>query len=410
MFGLETVADWFDEIHNENKQFLQKEFQGWVDEQYQKHGEGWQFYGVAAGAATLEAMYTFSGGVASGFVDTLRIGEGLKEGTATGVLKDGLRALTVVGGAAKVVRVAAAEVKIGGWMSCTFSSSAKAAALSGRQSVQTAFQNLAKGYGGASTVSAPTFAGTSTPLALASELKAMGGNVSMNAVQSLDEVAALARHAKGPVVFGVRWAGPAGTPGGGHTMVAFRDIVGRIRFADQSGKVFKSVSQLGPVAEVYQDAMIVHDAAMITVLKAGTVAQVLGANLQQVDPVAMSKLESKVREKTGRPSPLPPPTRKPVGAKPAPAGTPTRQTNQGLFSMADAPMSVTDPSGSATIGNSSVTYYYTVRPGDTLQAVARTYYGGTQHAAWLRSMNAEAVGAGQALDAPLPVGIGLKMP
>jgi hypothetical protein len=88
MLGIERIAELFDELHAENKRSLGIEFQGWVNNVYRSEGETWRFYGAAATASAAEALYTFAGGVSAGFVDLLRLGDGVKAGTLGGVVQD----------------------------------------------------------------------------------------------------------------------------------------------------------------------------------------------------------------------------------------------------------------------------------------------------------------------------------
>ena len=82
MLGLEKVADMFDEIHRDNLKTINSGFQGWVTNNYQTYGEGWQFYGSAVVAGAAEALYTVAAGLGAGLVDTLRLGEGVKTDSA----------------------------------------------------------------------------------------------------------------------------------------------------------------------------------------------------------------------------------------------------------------------------------------------------------------------------------------
>ena len=241
MFGAEEWADAFDDLYHDNMKWYRHEMQGWVDGIYQSDGEGAKFYAAAVVAGVGDALFDFVQGMGAGLVDTLRVGEGVKEGTAWGVAKDGLRVITIAGGALKVVRVAAAELEIGGQMSCTFSSSAKAAAISGnRLPLSVTFDELAQTAGGRAVVSSPAFPGTSSPLSLVGQLRNMGATVSQVPTGSLADVAEMAGKARGPVLFGVEWSS-----GGGHTMVAYRNIFGQIRFADQLGRTVSEVTQIG---------------------------------------------------------------------------------------------------------------------------------------------------------------------
>jgi hypothetical protein len=134
MFGAEKWADAFDDLHRQNMKDINRGLQGWVDDQFQSHGEGWQFYGAAGVAAATEALYSFvSGTMGGGMVDVLRLGEGVKKGTAWGVLQDGLRVLSVAGGVLRFLRITRAFAVGGGPNSCVITSATKAMRLSGNK-------------------------------------------------------------------------------------------------------------------------------------------------------------------------------------------------------------------------------------------------------------------------------------
>ena len=303
MLGLEKVADMFDEIHRDNLKTINSGFQGWVTNNYQTYGEGWQFYGSAVVAGAAEALYTVAAGLGAGLVDTLRLGEGVKTDSGWGYAQDGLRLITVFGGAYKVARLAAMNLKLGGAMTCTISSSTKALVASGNlwlRSVRPAvlFDQLAEMYGGTAKVMSPTFGGTATPVVYADLFRMLGVRITRLTFTTLTEVETAVRSAKGPIVFGVRWVG-----GGGHTMVAFRDITGVVRYADQFGRSVTSVTSLGQVASVAPEAMLVHDSFMLQGLRLGAIGELLATPLFSVDPIGMTRLEAKVRQVTGRPVP-----------------------------------------------------------------------------------------------------------
>jgi hypothetical protein len=294
MFGAEKVADMFDELHEENKREIQRGFQGWVDEIYREEGESVSFYGAAVTAGVLDTLYGFAGGMGAGLVDLTRLGEGVKEGTAWGVAKDGLRAVSVFGGAFRVVRLAAAELKLGGQMSCVLSSSAKAAALGGHGRLSAFVSSLTKPLGGQPAVFGPNFGGLNFTQ-FVSNLKTIGLNGSWKSVTKLDDIVAMAKEVRGPVLFDIQW-----NAGGGHTMVAFRDLFGRVRFADQWGAAVPNLSQLNTLGKLHPQAMILHDAAVVLAARWGAVGNFLTAPLYSIPPSVMQGIETEARRQTGR--------------------------------------------------------------------------------------------------------------
>jgi hypothetical protein len=303
MLGLEKVADMFDEIHRDNIKTIQSGFQGWVTNNYQTYGEGWQFYGSAVVAGAAEALYTVAAGLGAGLVDTLRLGQGVKSDSGWGYAQDGLRLITVFGGVYKVARLAAMNIKLGGLMSCTISSSTKALISSGNLWARSArpavlFNQLAELFGGTREVLDPAFVGTKTATEYADLFRMLGVRVTRMSFRTLAEVEAATRTARGPVVFAVEW-----TNSGAHAMVAYRDIMGGVRYADQLGRTITSLELSGKVASILPDAMLVHDSFMLQGFQYGAIAELFATPLFSVDPVGMTRLEAKVRQVTGRPVP-----------------------------------------------------------------------------------------------------------
>lgn len=355
MLGAEKVADLFDEIHKDNQKAIERGLQDWVSGIYTSEGENWEFYGAAVTAGVADALYTFVGGMGAGLVDLLRVGEGVKEGTAWGVAKDGLRAISIFGGVFRVARLVAAELKLGGAMTCTLSSSSKAAMLSGntfRQSVL--FDRMAALFGGRSAVMSPAFTGTATPLEMEAFFNATGVRVTKQVVTSVDDVVELAEKAKGPVVFGVRWGS-----GGGHTMVAYRGLLGEVRFADQAGRTVTDVAKIGLAQSTYIDAMIVHDATIVQAMRLGTVGHFLAAPLYDVNPDAMRKVEQKARAEAHHPAPRP-------------TAPPQKVIVESMteITICKPPEII----GERQFQQCRKFYLYKVRPGDSVRLIAKKVY------------------------------------
>ena len=322
MFGLEEWADAFDAMHEDNMRAFRRSAQSWVDSEYKDGGEGVGFYAAAVTAGVGDALFDFVQTMGGGMVDTLRIGEGVKEG-GWGYLKDGLRVVSVVGGALRVARVAGAIAVGGGEMSCAFTSATKAMRFSGSKYVIPLSKVAGEFYPGMTAaaaeakVTAQSFQGLSgnEVIRLMGQLRTMGAEVeSAQGLTSLDEISALARQGRGPVVFGVQWTG-----GGGHIMMAYRTVTGGVRFADQFGNFQDFASLTGKVSGVLSEAAVVKNAMALEATTAPVAAQLLsqfrskgdpptvhdllGLPLHSVPPKVMQHVEKSVREQTGRPVP-----------------------------------------------------------------------------------------------------------
>jgi len=410
MFGLEHWADVFDQIHEENQRTIRSGFNEWVRSVYGEHGEGWQLYGAAVTAGTAEALYTFAGGMGQGLVDLLRVGEGAKKGSILGVAQDGLRVVSVVAGGLRVARLAAPFIRFGGVMSCTVSSSAKAALLSGNWFRGWAiFDKLAHTFGGRAAVLGAGFGGA-WPAQVFATMRSLGMRITTFNIKTVSDAIAAAQTARGPIVFTVRWAN-----GAGHTVVAFRDLLGKIRFADQFGR---KVANMNAAVGVDTLAGLVHDADMLQLLRAALAAQLgsglalpkpegdqgsgltaepaddgqvygLAVPLHPVNPEGMRELERVVRQKTGRAAP---------GSAPIVPGKYDVTTSESCFrpnsDMAPVCVGVT-------------VKRYTVGTGDTLSLISQRVYGTSHNWQRIYDANRRSIGPNPHL---LRIGMVLDVP
>lgn len=249
------VADDFDKMRTDNMKFYKSSAQAWVTsvgEEYGYDGISSIFtYRAAFLASTGEVLLDFVQGVgAATFIDPLRLGAGVKKGTAGGYLEDALRVVGVVGGALKLLKFAkfvrGASKVGGGMMSCLPTSAAKSvgmARLIGFPTVEEMAQATAHGFGKWFVrFPRPYFNGSSWAEVLPMIEKA-GLTVETQPVKNASQIVNLVNQNKGPVLFGIEWpsvTGAAGNviPGSRHAMMAYRPFFGSgIRLADQFGNL-----------------------------------------------------------------------------------------------------------------------------------------------------------------------------
>jgi hypothetical protein len=313
------LANDFDKMREDNMKFYRTHAQAWVDSVYKEYGDDGvgaiPTYTVALLASTGDVLLDFVQGVgASTFIDPLRLGEGVKKGTAGGYVEDSLRVIGVVGGAVKLLKfgkfaLAAGELR-GGVMSCTSSSAAKALIQAEIKSLPTV-EEVAKGTSGGTSVLAPSYSGAFIKEIVPNLTKAsVGATVEQSQVSSVKEVVNLVNQNKGPVLFSVSWQAAGSAPGGAHSMMAYRPFFGSgIRLADQFGNlhtlesvntaagpafrviagpgttaarlsgfagVVKRGDVIGQIASVYKDAYVLRDAVLLDVAANLPLAQRVG--------------------------------------------------------------------------------------------------------------------------------------
>jgi hypothetical protein len=245
MWVFTEVADWFDKVRHDNEKFLADGMRDTDDD----------FLGAMAwtGIGVVRLLNGVAGGVAGGFIDVLRIGDGVKEG-GWGYGKDALRALAIVGPALKVGRMAlglvAAVDATPAVGNCAWVSAARAARMTGTQHFATVGQ-LASAIG----IGVGDTAGMNM-LEVQNIIRLVNGETTLvRGVLSFEEVAQLARNnPDGVVVFPVTFMRTAGqTVNGisqaaelsenGHALIA-KAVGGTVFIVDRSGKVYRSLQEL----------------------------------------------------------------------------------------------------------------------------------------------------------------------
>jgi hypothetical protein len=96
MWVFTKIADWFDKTRQDNERFIDSQLQPWVATTLYEDHPWYRNVGVWTAAGTLYALNKFTTTVAAGFVDVLRVGDGIQEG-GWGYGKDAMRLLMVVG-------------------------------------------------------------------------------------------------------------------------------------------------------------------------------------------------------------------------------------------------------------------------------------------------------------------------
>ena len=272
MWVLTEIADWFDKTRTDNEAWIDSQLQPWVATTLYDDSPWYRNVGVWTAAGTLYALNKFTTTVASGFVDVLRLGDGVKEG-GWGYGKDALRLLMVIGPALRGARWAVslipavdASPTVG---NCTWVAAARLLRLTGAKPL--AQLGDVAGWSG---LQAGQTAGA-WPQELIPALRFLGA--SARAGKPIANMADLAevvgQNPQGAVMFSVNW-----TMGGrsvGHTLFAVRNFFGGISIIDRSGRVVKSLAELNSLypgigAATIDAATVIADNTMV-VKSLGTV-------------------------------------------------------------------------------------------------------------------------------------------
>lgn len=252
--ALSEYADWWDKQKQISEEFLNE----WVQDNP-------QWWAVAATVQT-------SMDLGAGFVDVLRFGEGMAEGGWRGFGKDTLRVLSILGPLGRAggmlsrfahVRLLRFAAKPAGMTGpCTFQAVNNAMAITkGRPqnlflTARDAAQALGKPMAGLQQV------GSKYKLAawideLVPFLRSQGARTKiLTQPGTIAEVANLAKAENGVVIFAVQAARGPGSSRFVHSIIAVRDEMGRVRFADYGGKLYNSVEELIRAKGAWKDVQV----------------------------------------------------------------------------------------------------------------------------------------------------------
>ena len=247
MWAASDIADWWSEQHRTSKREL--------DEFVEEHPN---WFGIIVAGTTATAM-----DLGAGFVDVLRLGEGAAEGGLKGIAHDGLRLLQFAPAVGKLSRFALARVMVdpGGGI-CTWVSGAKALRQVGVKAFASV-DDLAQAAGLQSIGQlGGAFVDKLTPVLqkLGARVTSLGRSANLEAVN-------VAVRKDSVVLFSVQWS-RAGQQVG-HTLYAFRDSIGRMRYADRTGAVVGALAELEKFypgiggAKVYGTAALVQGASIL---------------------------------------------------------------------------------------------------------------------------------------------------
>jgi hypothetical protein len=319
MWFFDDIADWWDEKKRETEAILEE----WVEDD-----PSW--FAVAV-AGTVQTAMDIGGGT----VDTLRLGEGIKEGGWRGVGEDALRLIGLAGPIAKGARgISAFYTRNPCGSICGWVSASKALRHTGVQHFSTV-DDLARASGQVPggiadvadlipvlQVSGATARVVQVPVAqgFLRILQSIGARArAMRPPQTMDEVVKLIKsNPDGVVIFGISWFHTKQGKQVGHALYGFRDFLGRIRFADRGlrngrhGVIASSLDDLERQvpgyagirnAKPYANAVMVDNATVVKVQSGAAVValEVRAVVLANREEARKKMKEIQTRRRTGAP-------------------------------------------------------------------------------------------------------------
>lgn len=283
-------ANAFDKVKQDNEKALDSWLQEWVATTLDDKSPWYRNALIYTASGTAYAVNKLSTEVLGGFVDVLRLGDGVKDG-GWGYGKDALRLLIVVGPALRAARygitlvAAVDEIAL---ENCTWIAAARALRLTGTKHYAR-LGDLAKAAGMSIPETGEAFVNELLlPMNnLGADVKRLGTISSMDAV-----VNAAGSNPNGVVMFSVNWNLGGTGANVGHTLLATRGPLGVFRIIDRSGKAVSTLGELERAipgysgignASVYGPAAVVQNARIVTLLNnAPLLANILALELRSV--------------------------------------------------------------------------------------------------------------------------------
>lgn len=284
MVALSKYADWWDQQKAQTETILTE----WV----QDNPQWW--------AVTVAASVQTSMDLGAGFVDVLRFGEGMAEGGVKGFGKDALRVLALLGPMGRAggvlsrvlnMQMIRLAVKVKGVAGpCTFQAVNNLTAIIRGRSYFITLKDMAaavgKPLGSLVRNEAGNFQLSSSVEKAIEFLISQGVKVTrMAQAKTVKDVARLAETEDGVVIFAIRCV--VKTPAGKlkdikHTVIAVRDAVGQVRFADYGAQYFTSLEALVARWGTLQGSMGLMQNQVVGVVRTMQITSLLESSLSLV--------------------------------------------------------------------------------------------------------------------------------
>jgi hypothetical protein len=250
MWVFTELADAFDKEKDWENRFIDEKLQPWVGSTIYEDSPWYRNVGIYVAAGTLYSVNKITTTVGAGFVDVLRLGDGVRKG-GWGYGKDALRLLMILGPAARFARWSVSLIKAVDTFpntgNCAWVAMARLLRLTGtRPLAEIADVAKAAGIGAAQTGEVATLT------ELLPMLQRLGAAAQAGrSVANMTELTKLAvQNPQAAIMFGVQWL-RYGKPVR-HVLIAVRGLFGGLKIIDRTGgKVVKSLAELEQLCPGY---------------------------------------------------------------------------------------------------------------------------------------------------------------
>ena len=376
MWVFTEVADWFDKTRQDNEKWIDSQLQPWVGTTLYDDSPWYRNVGIWTAAGTLYALNKFTTTIASGFVDVLRLGDGVQEG-GWGYGKDALRLLMVVGPALRGVRWAATlvtavdETPLVG--NCSWIAATRAARWTGVKPLAT-LGDLAKAQGLAGIGET----GGAWADELLPALRNLGARADLvtaelNTVEDVAKV--VAKNPNAVTMFSVEWEMNGKMVG--HTLFGVRRLFGGMAIIDRSGgQAVSSLKELEGLyagigkARVYGSAITIDTSLVVRSI--GTLPT-LGNIISQA--ATGYEADAHVADSSSASTSPAASAQNPAAAKAASSGGNGKVTHGTLAVKSSTTCLPMNSDMITPICTTSETKYYKVGNGEGLSIIAQRVYG-----------------------------------
>jgi hypothetical protein len=265
------LADVLDELKDEENHIVDTELMAWAGRTVYDDSPWYRNVGVWVGvaSATLYSVNKFTTTVAGGFIDVLRLGDGVKQG-GWGYGKDAVRLLMVLGPALRFARWSVSLIPavdtFPGLGNCGWIAAARLLRITGTQPLAELAQ-VAKWE----ALAAAETGGIDSTRDMVPVLQLLGASARAGGpVANMTELSQLvARNPQAAIMFGVRWLRYRQPVG--HVLIAVRGFFGGMQIIDRTGRVVKSLAELERAVPAYKgigsavlaDTVIVNNSLLV---------------------------------------------------------------------------------------------------------------------------------------------------